>query len=69
MVRLAKEHNIKIIVSHRSGETTDDTIADLAVGWEADFLKCGIYGKERRAKINRLIKIEKELNKTSKKKK
>ncbi len=67
VVNLAKEHNIKIIVSHRSGETTDDTIADLAVGWGADFLKCGIHGKERRAKINRMIRIEKELNRKKKK--
>ena len=59
VVKLAREHNIKIIVSHRSGETMDDTIADLAVTWQADFIKCGIHGKERRAKLKRIIEIEK----------
>lgn len=61
VMRLAKEHNIKTIISHRSGETEDDTIADLAVGWQADFIKCGVFGKERRAKINRVLEIERKI--------
>ena len=56
---LAKENNIKIVFSHRSGETEESILADLAFGFQADFLKCGITGKEREIKINRLIEIEK----------
>ncbi|MFH1503490.1 MAG: enolase C-terminal domain-like protein [Candidatus Diapherotrites archaeon] len=58
---IAKENNIKIIFSHRSGETEETILADLAFGFQADFFKCGITGKEREAKINRLIEIEKSL--------
>jgi enolase len=58
---MAKENNIKIVFSHRSGETEETILADLAFGFGADFFKCGITGKEREAKINRLIKIEKSL--------
>lgn len=58
---LAKEKNIKIILSHRSGETEEDILADLAFGLGADFFKSGIDGKEREAKLKRLIKIEESL--------
>lgn len=58
---LAKEYDIKIIFSHRSGETEEDILADLAFGFEADFLKCGIDSKEREAKLKRLIEIEKSI--------
>jgi enolase len=61
VIDLAKENNIFTIMSHRSGETTDNTIADLAVAWGCDFIKTGIYGKVRTAKLKRLIKIEKKL--------
>ncbi|MDD2731704.1 MAG: phosphopyruvate hydratase [Candidatus Pacebacteria bacterium] len=61
-VRVAKDNGIKIIVSHRSGETEDDFISDLAVGIGADFIKSGApYPKERMAKYNRLLKIEKTI--------
>lgn len=60
---IAKKNNIKIIFSHRSGETEEDILADLAFGFQADFLKCGIDGKEREAKIKRLIQIEDSLKK------
>jgi enolase len=56
---LALKNNIKIIFSHRSGETGETILADLAFGFGADFFKCGITGKEREAKIKRLIQIEK----------
>ena len=59
---LAKKHGIKTIISHRSGETSDDIIADLAVAWNADFIKTGILGKERFAKLHRLLKIEREMS-------
>ena len=58
---LAKKKNIKTIFSHRSGETNESILADLAFGFEADFIKCGITGKEREVKIKRLIEIEKNL--------
>ncbi|MFA5953593.1 MAG: hypothetical protein WC812_03295 [Candidatus Pacearchaeota archaeon] len=58
---IAKKNNIKIIFSHRSGETEEKILSDLAFGFEADFLKCGITGKEREVKIKRLIEIEKSL--------
>jgi enolase len=58
---LAKKNNIKIIFSHRSGETKENILADLAFGFSADFFKCGIDGPEREAKIKRLIEIEKSL--------
>ena len=58
---LAKKNNIKIVFSHRSGETEETILADLAFGFRADFFKCGITGREREAKIKRLIEIEKKL--------
>lgn len=64
-VKLAKSYGWKIMVSHRSGETRDDFIADLAVGVAADFIKAGapaLFAKERLIKYNRLLEIEKELS-------
>lgn len=62
-VRLAKRHGLKTVVSHRSGETTDDFIADLAAGAGADCIKTGSLSRgERLAKYNRLLAIAKELN-------
>jgi len=58
---LAKENNIKIVFSHRSGETEENILADLAFGFQADFFKCGIDGDVREGKIKRLIEIEKSL--------
>jgi enolase len=58
---LAKENNIKLIFSHRSGETNEDIISDLAYGFEAEFVKFGITGKERETKIKRIIEIENSL--------
>jgi len=49
---------LKIIVSHRSGETEDNFLAHLAVGLGANYIKCGIVGGERIAKINELMHIE-----------
>ena len=60
-VKLAKENNIVPVVSHRSGETTDDTIAHLAVGFSAPLIKTGAIGGERIAKLNELIRIEEEI--------
>jgi enolase len=63
-IRLAQSHNVKVIVSHRSGETNDDFIADLAFGAQADGLKSGAPTQPQRlAKYNRLIEIERMVNK------
>ena len=57
--KLAKSFGWKVMVSHRSGETNDDFIADLAVGIGADYIKSGAPARgERMAKYNRLLKIE-----------
>lgn len=62
VVKQAKEANIKTIVSHRSGETNDDFIADFAVAIGSDFVKFGAPTRgERVAKYNRLLQIEQEL--------
>jgi len=62
-VNLAKSFGWKIIVSHRSGETNDDFIADFAVGIGADFIKAGAPARgERVAKYNRLLEIEEEIS-------
>ena len=58
---LAKKNKIKICFSHRSGETIENTLADLAFGFGADFFKCGIVGAERESKLKRLIEIERKL--------
>ena len=61
-IELAKQAKYYNIVSHRSGETCDATIADLAVAYEANFLKAGALCRgERIAKYNRLLYIEKQL--------
>lgn len=58
-VKKAKEGKMKVIVSHRSGETEDSFISDLAVAVEADYIKSGAPARsERLAKYNRLCKIE-----------
>lgn len=60
--KICKSNNIKTILSHRSGETLDDALADYAFAFEADFIKCGIATKWREAKLKRLIEIERSLN-------
>ncbi len=62
-VNLAQEAGYKVSVSHRSGETVDATIADLAVAVNADYAKMGSLSRgERLAKYNRLMEIEEELD-------
>lgn len=53
----AKKAKYATIVSHRSGETIETFISDLAVGIEAPLIKCGIYGRERKVKLKRLVEI------------
>ncbi len=62
VVGTAKKHDIKCIVSHRSGETCDASIADLAVAVQSEYVKFGAPARgERVAKYNRLLQIESEL--------
>src|SRR3990167_4830907 len=63
-IRLAKKHHYKTIFSHRSGETEDTTIADLAVAFSSGQIKTGsLCRSDRTAKYNRLLEIEAELGK------
>jgi enolase len=63
VVNYAKEQGIKTVISHRSGESEDAFIADLAVGLQAGQIKTGAPCRsERVAKYNRLLEIESELN-------
>jgi enolase len=60
-IQLAKSNKYVPVVSHRSGETTDETIAHLAVAFQAPVIKTGAAGGERIAKLNELVRIEEEL--------
>lgn len=61
-IELAKRHGYRIIISHRSGETEDTFIADLAVATNAGYIKTGSLSRsERIAKYNQLIRIEEEI--------
>ena len=63
-IKLAQENKMKIVISHRSGETVDDFISDLAVGSNAEFMKSGSLSRgERICKYNRLMEIEEEISK------
>lgn len=66
VVRFAQLHNILPMISHRSGETEDTTISDLAVGLDINYIKCGSVSRgERTAKYNRLLRIERELGESA----
>ncbi|MFC6904251.1 phosphopyruvate hydratase [Halalkalicoccus tibetensis] len=56
-VELAGRNGLDAVISHRSGETEDTTIAHLAVATDAPFIKTGAAGGERTAKLNELIRI------------
>jgi enolase len=61
-IKLAQKNNYKVVISHRSGETSDTFIADLAVGVNAEYIKTGAPSRgERVAKYNRLLEIENNL--------
>ncbi|QJC36293.1 phosphopyruvate hydratase [Enterobacteriaceae endosymbiont of Donacia cincticornis] len=61
-IKMAKKSGYKVIISHRSGETEDTFIADLAVGTNADQIKTGSMSRsDRNAKYNQLIRIEEQL--------
>ena len=63
-IELARNNGYKTIISHRSGETEDTTIADLAVGLNLGQIKTGSMSRtDRICKYNQLIRIEEELEK------
>jgi enolase len=62
-IALAKRSGFGVVVSHRSGETEDATIADLAVATDAGQIKAGAPSRgERTAKFNQLLRIEEQLD-------
>jgi enolase len=62
-IELAHKNNYTAVVSHRSGETEDTTIADIAVATNAGQIKTGSASRtDRVAKYNRLLRIEEELS-------
>lgn len=67
VIKIARDANWKVIVSHRSGETNDSFIADVGVGLGADYVKFGAPARgERVSKYNRLLSIESELYRSPK---
>jgi len=61
-IRVARDAGLRIVVSHRSGETEDSAIADFAVAVGAEFIKTGAPCRgERTAKYNQLLRIEEAL--------
>jgi enolase len=60
-VELAKKNGYSTVISHRSGETTDDTIAHLGVAFGSYAIKTGVVGGGRIAKLNELIRIQEDL--------
>jgi len=61
-VRMAHDHGMNAIISHRSGETEDTFIADLAVALNTGFIKTGSASRtDRIAKYNQLLRIEEKL--------
>ena len=60
-VTLAREAGLATVISHRSGETTDDAIAHLGVAFGCHAIKTGTVGGERIAKLNELVRIAEEL--------
>jgi enolase len=66
-VAMARDAGYAVVISHRSGETEDTTIADLAVGTGAGQIKTGSASRsDRTAKYNQLIRIEEELGSAAK---
>ena len=61
VVEFCKRNGIVMIFSHRSGETMDDILADYCVGFGGQFIKCGIFGRERLIKMKRVMDIERSL--------
>jgi enolase len=66
-IELARRNGFTCVISHRSGETEDSTIADLAVATNAGQIKTGSTSRsDRIAKYNQLLRIEEELGDSAK---
>lgn len=61
VVECCQKNKITMIFSHRSGETMDNILADYCVGFGGQFMKSGIFGKERMIKLKRVMDIERSL--------
>ncbi|MEM4245600.1 MAG: hypothetical protein QXR60_05360 [Candidatus Nanoarchaeia archaeon] len=61
VVDFAKANDVTPVISHRSGETMDNWLSHLAVGWQIPIIKCGIFGSERVAKLKELKNIQAQL--------
>ena len=62
-IKLARENGYKIIISHRSGESEDTTIADISVACNSGQIKTGSLSRtDRIAKYNQLLRIEEKIN-------
>jgi enolase len=61
VIDIAKKNKIMPVMSHRSGETEDNVLAHLAVGWECPIIKTGIVGGERISKLNELLRISEDI--------
>ena len=63
VIKFCKKNNIKTILSARSGDTEENYLSHLAVGWETDMIKVGSFSRsERTSKWNELIRIQELLN-------
>ena len=60
-IKLGRKYGYATVMSHRSGETTDNTIAHLAVAFGCELIKTGVVGGERIAKLNELIRTGEEI--------
>ena len=66
-IKIAQKHDLGVVISHRSGETEDVTISDLAVGTAAGQIKTGSLARtDRVAKYNQLLRIEEKIINQSK---
>ena len=62
IIKYCKKNNIKTILSTRSGDTEENYLSHLAVGWKTDMIKVGSFSRgERTAKWNELIRIKEKL--------
>jgi len=61
VIRFLKEKGLISIISHRSGETEDNILAHLAVGFQTPIIKTGVANGERTSKLNELLRIEEKL--------
>jgi enolase len=57
---LARKNGVKVVISHRSGETDDASIAHIALGWNLPMIKTGVLGGERLGKLNELLRAGKD---------